>query len=77
MIHVGKKANCNELKVHKEKMHNTDSTVYLGDTVHSSGKSKFNINERCIKAYAIMAEIRAILQDVPLGKYKTKSWTPA
>ena len=72
VIHVGKKANCNELKVHKEKMHNTDSTVYLGDTVHSSGKSKFNINERCIKAYAIMAEIRAILQDVPLGKYKTK-----
>ena len=72
VIHVGKKSKCNELKVHGEKMHNTDSAVYLGDMIHKSGKSKFNINERCIKGYAIMAEIRAILQDVPLGKYKTK-----
>ena len=35
-------------------------------------RKKININERCFKAYAIIAEIRAILQDVQLGKYKTK-----
>ena len=58
--------------MHGEKIHHTESAVYLGEVIHKSGKARFNINERCIKAYAIMAEIRAILQDVPLGKYKTK-----
>ena len=53
-------------------MHEAESTKYLGDILHQSGKAKYNIKERQIKAYAIKAEIRAILEEVPLGKYRTE-----
>ena len=73
VIHVGKKSQCcPDLKVHGEKMHEAESTKYLGDILHQSGKAKYNIKERQIKAYAITAEIRAILEEVPLGKYRTE-----
>ena len=73
-IHVGKsKGSCPELKIHEEKMHRGDSSKYLGDIFHNSGKSKHNILERSAKAYAILAEIRAILNDVPLGKYRVEA----
>ena len=45
MIYVGRKSNCNELKVHKEKMHDSDSAVYLGEVIHKSGKAKFNLKK--------------------------------
>ena len=70
VIHVGKNNQCSDLRVHKEKMHKDESATYLGDIIHKSGKAVHNINERCIKTYSILAEIRAILQDVPLGKFK-------
>ena len=54
-------------------MHRGDSTKYLGDIFHNSGKSKHTILERTTKAYAILAEIRAILNDVPLGKYRVEA----
>ena len=73
VIHVGKDTKCcPQLKVHGEKMHVENSAKYLGDIFHKSGKAKFNIIERQNKAYAILAEIRAILEDVPLGKYRTE-----
>ena len=53
-------------------MHKASSFKYLGDTVHESGKNMINIIKRRAKAYAIFAEIRAILEDVPLGKYRTQ-----
>ena len=52
-------------------MHEESSAKYLGDIFPKSGKAKFNIIQRQNKAYAILAEIRAILEDVPLGKYIT------
>ena len=70
MIHMGNNSNCNELKMHEEKMHYSDSAVYLGEVIHKSGKAKFNINEGYIKAYAIIAKIRAVLQDELLRKEK-------
>lgn len=54
-------------------MHRETSTKYLGDILHNSGKTKFNILERSAKAHAILAEIRAILTEVPLGKYRTEA----
>ena len=53
-------------------MHREEMTSYLGDILHESGKPKYNIIDRTAKAYAILAEIRAILADVPLGRYKTE-----
>ena len=70
-IHVGRKsATCPDLKVHGEKMHKDDEVRYLGDIIHKSGKSKTNTKERVIKANAIAAEIKAILSEIPLGKYR-------
>ena len=73
VIHVGKNTGtCPDVKVHKETMHREKSTDYLGDLFHASGKSKFNVIKRTAKAYAILAEIKAILTDIPLGRYKTE-----
>ena len=54
-------------------MHRGESSKYLGDIFHNSGKSKYNIIDRSAKAYGILAEIRAILNDVPLGKYRVEA----
>ena len=72
-IHVGKsKGSCYDLKVHGEKMHQVESTKYLGDVIHESGKVAANIAERYVKAVASYSVIRAILQDIPLGKHRTE-----
>ena len=53
-------------------MHKAESIKYLGDSVHESGKVKLNMMERRNKANAAFAEIRAMLEDVPLGIYRTE-----
>ena len=73
VLHVGKGHNkCNGQKVHGTKMHQVDSTKYLGDFIHKSAKGATNIAARRVKAAASFSVIRAILQDVPLGKYRTE-----
>jgi hypothetical protein len=73
VLHVGKqKGKCNDLKTHGEKMHAVDSTKYLGDIIHRNTKVTTNIADRHIKAVASFAIIRAILQDIPLGIYRTE-----
>ena len=73
VLHVGRvKEKCNILKTHNDKMHQVDSTKYLGDIIHKSGKVTTNIAERHMKAVASFAVIRAILQDIPLGSYRTE-----
>lgn len=73
VIHVGKSQGaCHELKIHGETMHQADSTKYLGDIIHKSGKVNENISNRYVKAVASLSIIRAILQDIPLGKYRTE-----
>ena len=73
-IHVSRKKesndNCPDLKVHEADMEDTNQEKYLGDTVNFSGKIRATIEERRNKAVAIVAEILAILEDIPLGKYK-------
>ena len=66
------KGSCYNLKVHGEKMHQVESTKYLGDVIHESGKVAANIAERYVKAVASYSVIRAILQDIPLGKHRTE-----
>ena len=53
-------------------MHRGESSKYLGDIFHNSGKSKYNIIYRSAKAHGILEEIRAILNNVPLGKYRVE-----
>ena len=72
-MHVGKtQGNCHELKIHGEKTHHNDSTKYLGDIIHMSGKVTQNISNRHLKAVASLSIIQAILQYVPVRKNRTE-----
>ena len=51
-------------------MKNSKKEKYLGDFVSSNGKIRVTIEERKSKALAMVSEITAILDDIPLGKYK-------
>ena len=73
-IHVSKKTNnenvCIKLKIHNDEMQESSQQKYLGDVVDTSGKIRSTIEERKRKGYGIVAEILAIVNDIPLGKYK-------
>ena len=70
-IHVGKaSSSCPELKVHDMKMKNSEKEKYLGDQLSSSSKIKETIDERVAKGYGVVYEILAILDEIPLGKYR-------
>ena len=72
VFHVGKK--CGRCPIlHGNKMQKAEQIKYLGGTFHESGKNSYNIIERRSKGYAAFAEIRAILEDVPLRKYRIKT----
>ena len=71
VLHVGKvQGKCFTQKVHKEIMHQVDSTKYLGDIIHKNGKLAANISNRVAKGVASLSIIRAILQDIPLEKHR-------
>ena len=72
-IHIGSKHRnheCPSLKVHTETMKNSDKEKYLGDYVTSKANANDTLEARRIRAYAILSEIRAILSEIPLGKWK-------
>ena len=73
-IHVSKKniktKDCPVIKVHEATMNDAIKEKYLGDIVHENGKVKHTIEDRRNKGFAIVSEILAILNDIPLGKYK-------
>ena len=51
-------------------MSNSIKEKYLGDIVDKSGKIRATIEDRQKKGYAIVAEILAILEEIPLGQHK-------
>ena len=62
VIQVGKKTgSCLTLKVNDKIMHREESTNYLDNIFHSSGKAKYNFLERTSKAHSILPEILAII----------------
>ena len=70
-IHIGKDDSCcPQLKTHNEPMKNSTKEKYLGDYLSSSGKVKDTIEERVAKGYGIVAEILAMLEEIPLGSYR-------
>ena len=70
-IHIGKrKFNCPGLKVHGREMGQSNQEKYLGDMVNQSGKIKHNIEARKAKGFGIVANILAIINEVPLGHWK-------
>ena len=70
-IHVGKpESGCPELKIHGEKMKESKQEKYLGDMLSNTGKIQPTIDERISKGYGIVSEILALIDQVPLGKYR-------
>ena len=73
-VHVSKQSkketNCPKLKVHEEEMETSEKEKYLGDVFNKNGSPKVNIEERKHKGYAIVSEILAILNEVPLGSHR-------
>ena len=74
-IHVQNKKlksapKCPELKVHQEVMNNSAEEKYLGDLINCNGTNKNTIEDRRNKGFGIANEIIAILDEIPLGRFK-------
>ena len=66
------KDKCSEIKAHDAKIHQVDNAKYLGNIIRKSGKLTENLAERRVKGVASFSIIRAILEDIPLGRYRTE-----
>ena len=51
-------------------MDDTTKSKYLGDVLDKTGKVRANIEERRAKGFAIVNEILAIVEEIPLGRYR-------
>ena len=70
-LHVNKgikHPSCPELKVHGDIMKSSDQEKYLGEILNSNTKPHVNIVERISKGYGILANIKGLINDIPLGK---------
>ena len=54
------------LEVHGKPIHIENSAKYMGDIFHTNGKTNASLVDRCAKVHAILADICATLQDLPL-----------
>lgn len=64
-IHCGKADRlCPDLKVHKEKMHNSEEERYLGDQLTKDAKHAKTISNRRAKGFGIIADIMQILEAI-------------
>ena len=77
VIHVGKKHRCvvpcPNLKVHNDKMHEKQSTKYLGNLITSNGGVRETVEDRRNKGWGKVAQIKAILQEVPFGSHRVEA----
>ena len=58
------------MKVHDEKLTESESETYLGEIISNTGRLRANIQSRRDKGFGCVAEIMSILSEIPLGKYK-------
>ena len=74
-IHIGAKEtkeNCQEHKVKDGTMKTSEKEKYLGDFITKGANTKETVKDRKQKGYGILAEITAILKDIPLGNKRTR-----
>ena len=71
-MHLGSsKDTCPQLTVHGSDMKRVNSEKYLGDYITDSGKLNETLDDRKNKAFGIVADISAIISEVPFGKHKS------
>ena len=74
-IHVGNKRtkeHCQEHKVDNKTIKASEKEKYLGDFISKDSSSKETIKDRKKKGYGILAEMSAILKDIPLGNKRIR-----
>ena len=70
-MHIGKvNNNCPNLSVHSSKMETSNKEKYLGDILTDNGKIDKTIEDRVNKGFGLNSQILAILDEIPLGKFK-------
>ena len=67
-----KKDECYDIKVHEENMKDSISEKYLGDYFRNDGKNDSTINDRILRVYSYLSEIRALLTDMPYGRRRVQ-----
>ena len=65
-----RKTECQEIKVHENEMQNSNEQKYLGELICSNGSVRNTIEERRNKGYGIVNEIIAIIDEIPLGRFR-------
>ena len=74
-IHVGKSkcAECPEILVNGTHIKETHKEKYLGDYLTKGASASETIRDRKSKGYGILGDIRAILEDIPLGNRRLEA----
>ena len=73
-VHIGRnESKCHELRVHEDKMCNSQQEKYLGDVIHKSGMLKHTVEARVAKGYGAVSTILAIISEIPLGSWRIKA----
>ena len=73
-VHIGKsKIECHKLKVHGSIMKGSNQQTYLGDIIDKTGKQRPNIEKRKQKGFGIIANILAIINEIPLAHLKIEA----
>ena len=73
-IHIGKNIDlCPDHKVHGKELKSTEKEKYLGDFLTNKANSKDTIEDRKSRGNAALSQMSAVLQDIPLGKWRTET----
>ena len=73
-VHIGRdREKCKDLKVHKNKMHESRKERYLGDIIDQTGNQRATVKDRKLKGSGIVSQVLAITKEAPLGKWRMKS----
>ena len=75
-MHIGRRKDqkeCLPLKVHENKMNDSQKEKYVGDVITDDGKNNENIAARKGKGFGITGDIVAMLKEIPFGPYKIQA----
>ena len=74
-VHISKSkcGDCPELLVNGKPIKESHSEKYLGDFVTTSANAATTLQDRKRKGYGILGEMKAILEDIPLGNKRLET----
>jgi hypothetical protein len=77
VVHIGKTKKCTQscqkLNIHSDNMKESICTKYLGNFINSEGGHKATVEDRRNKGWGNVAQVKAILQEVPFGSQRIEA----